>query len=257
MTVAPATELLPVPSVGRRYAATYQVRLGDADPRGVARLDGIARFLQDIASEDADDSGLDQSFGWFVRRTLIVVVRPPVLAERVHLTTFCTGTGRSWAERRTSLVGDDGASVEAVSLWIQVDLASGRPAALGEQFEDRYGEAAAGRRVSSRLALPGPPAGAEVRPWAVRATDLDVFGHVNNASHWPILEEVLDDPSFDRVGRAEIEYLVPIERTTAVTLHVAADGIDGVGAWLVADGRVHTAARWVAGGGRAGDASVR
>jgi acyl-ACP thioesterase len=243
MTVAPATELLPVPDRGRRYAATYQVRLADADPRGLARLDGIARFLQDVASEDADDSGLDQSYGWFVRRTLVVVDRPPVLGERVHLTTFCTGTGRSWAERRTSLVGDDGASVEAVSLWIQVDLASGRPAALGPQFEERYGTAAGGRRVSSRLALPGPPPDVEVRPWTVRATDLDVFGHVNNASHWPILEEVLAGPSWARVGRAEIEYLVPIDRTTPVDLLVSRSA-GGVDAWLVAAGRVHTAARW-------------
>ncbi|MET0580282.1 MAG: acyl-ACP thioesterase domain-containing protein [Ilumatobacteraceae bacterium] len=245
MTVAPATELLPVPARGRRYAATYRVRLADADPRGLARLDGLARFLQDVASEDADDSGLDQSYGWFVRRTLLVVDRPPVLGERVHLTTFCTGTGRSWAERRTALVGDRGGAVEAVSLWIQVDLASGRPAALGEQFEARYGEAAGGRRVSSRLALPGPGGDVEVRPWTVRATDLDVFGHVNNASHWPILEEVLAGPSFDRVGTAEIEYLAPIDRQTPTQLHVARDGADaGVGAWLVADGRVHTAARW-------------
>ena len=256
MTVAPATELLPLPERGRRYAASYQVRLADADPRGLARLDGIARFLQDVASEDAADSGLDQSFGWFVRRTMLVVDRPPVLAEAVHLTTFCTGTGRSWAERRTTLVGDDGASVEGVSLWIQVDLSTGRPAALGEQFEARYGEAAGGRRVSSRVALPGPPPDAEVRPWAVRATDLDVFGHVNNASHWPILEEVLAEPSFDRVGRAEIEYLAPIDRRTRVQLHVARDP-HGVGAWLVADGRVHTAARWRDPEDRPSDASLR
>ena len=256
MTVAPATELLPVPPRGRRYTAAYQVRLADADPRGLARLDGIARFLQDVASEDAADSGLDQSFGWFVRRTLLVVGRPPVLAETVHLTTFCTGTGRSWAERRTSLVGDGGASVEAVSLWIQVDLASGRPAALGQQFEERYGEAAGGRRVSSRLALPGPPSDAAVRPWSVRATDLDVFGHVNNDSHWPILEEVLAGPSFDRVGRAEIEYLAPIDRSTPVELLVAP--LDaGVGAWLTADGRVHTAARWIASADRPSGTSVR
>jgi acyl-ACP thioesterase len=82
----------------------------------------------------------------------------------------------------------------------------------------------------------------------VRATDLDVFGHVNNASHWPILEEVLDDPSFARVGRAEIEYLVPIDRATPVELlvaDIAATSDAGTGAWLVGDGRVHTAARWI------------
>jgi acyl-ACP thioesterase len=90
----------------------------------------------------------------------------------------------------------------------------------------------------------------------VRATDLDVFGHVNNASHWPILEEVLAGPSFDRVGRAEIEYLAPIDRSTPVELLVAP--LDaGVGAWLTADGRVHTAARWIASADRPSGTSVR
>ena len=88
----------------------------------------------------------------------------------------------------------------------------GRPAALGEAFHARYGEAAGERRVSTRLALPGPPADAETRPWSVRAVDLDVFDHVNNASHWPILEEVIAGPALDRVGVAEIEYLVPVDR---------------------------------------------
>ena len=153
--IAPASELLPVPGTGRRFTARRRVRLGDVDRHGRMRLDAIARHLQDVASDDAADSGLDG--GWVVRRTLIVAARPAVLGEDLHLTTFCTGTGRSWAERRTSIVGDAGRAVEAVSLWVHVDPATGRPLALGEAFHARYGEAAGERRVSTRLALPGPP----------------------------------------------------------------------------------------------------
>jgi acyl-ACP thioesterase len=241
VVVVPATELLPVPARGRRFTASRRVRLGDVDPRGRMRLDAIARHLQDVASDDAADSGLDG--GWVVRRTLIDIARPAVLGEDLHLTTFCTGTGRAWAERRTSIVGDGEAAVEAVSLWVHVDPASGRPAALGEAFHERYGEAAGERRVSTRLALPAPPATADVRPWVIRTVDLDVFDHVNNASHWPILEAVLTGPAVTRIGVAEMEYLVPVDLDTPVELHtVATDG--HAGAWLVADGRVHTASRW-------------
>ena len=231
------------------------MRLGDVDPRGRMRFDAIARHLQDVASDDAADSGLDG--GWVVRRTLIAVTHPPTLAEDLQLTTFCTGTGRSWAERRTSLSGARGAAVEAVSLWVHVDPTSGRPAALGEAFHARYGEAAGERRVSTRLALPGPPADAEVRPWTVRAVDLDVFDHVNNASHWPALEEVMAGTGTDRVGVAEIEYLLPVDIDTPVELRAAVTA-DGAGAWLVAGGRVHTALRWrPAGGIRWADATRR
>ena len=217
------------------------MRLGDVDRHGQMRLDAIARHLQDVASDDATDSGLDG--GWVVRRTLIDTARPAVLGEELHLTTFCTGTGRSWAERRTSIVGASGASVEAVSLWVHVDPATGRPLALGEAFHARYGEAAGERRVSTRLALPGPPPDVCARPWPIRAVDLDVFDHVNNASHWPILEELLTGPEVDRVGVAEMEYLVPVDLDTPVELHTAiAPGT--AGAWLVAGDRVDTASRW-------------
>jgi acyl-ACP thioesterase len=239
--IAPATELLPAPVRGRRFHATHRVRLADVDPSGRMRLDAIARHLQDVASDDAADSGLDG--GWVVRRTLIDIRRPAVLAEDIHLTTFCTGTGRSWAERRTSIVGAAGAAVEAVSLWIHVDPASGRPATLGDAFFDRYGEAAGERRVSTRLALPAPPPDAAVRPWPVRVVDLDVYDHVNNASHWPILEAALAGPHVDRIGVAEMEYLLPVDLDTPVDLHTfATDG--HAGAWLVSGGRVHTASRW-------------
>ena len=144
-----------------------------------------------MANDDALDAGLASAMAWVVRRTLIRVAQPAVLGERLTATTFCSGTGRSWAERRTSIVGDRGAVIEAVSLWVQIDTVSGRPARLGDDFFAIYGEAGGGRTVSSRLSLGPPPADAEVRPWPVRISDLDVFGHANNAVLWSVLEEAM------------------------------------------------------------------
>lgn len=207
---APASELLPLPSVGRRFVAHRRVRLGDVDPSGRLRLDATARYLQDVATDDADDADLGDTFGWVVRRSLIDVRVPPTLGETIELTTFCTGSGRSWAERRTRLVGANGGSVEAASLWVQVDAATGRPTALGDRFHEIYGSAAAGRRVSARLTLPGPLATAERRPWARRHVDLDVFGHVNNAVQWSLLEQVMAERSLPRTGRFEVEFLAAV-----------------------------------------------
>jgi acyl-ACP thioesterase len=239
VTVAPATELVPVRATGRRFTAARPVQHADVDARARLRLDAIARFLQDVASDDAAAAGLDERFAWVVRRTLIDVQSPAVLGEHVELTTFCSGTGRCWAERRTSITGDRGGAVEAVSLWIQIDAGSGRPATLDGTFDRVYGEAAGHRRVSTRLRLPGPPAGSEVGPWPIRVVDVDVLGHVNNAHHWPIVEEVLTG---ERVGVGEMEYLAPINAGTPCRLHV--DRNAGPSAWLVAGDTVHSAARW-------------
>ena len=235
------TPLVPPPERGRRYVGSATVRLGDADPRGEARLDAIARYLQDVANDDAVDAGLASAMAWVVRRTLIRLAQPAVLGERLTATTFCSGTGRSWAERRTSIVGDRGAAIDAVSLWVQIDAVSGRPVRLGDDFFAIYGEAGGGRAVSSRLSIDPPPADAEVRPWPVRISDLDVFGHANNAVLWSVLEEAVAGIETRR-GTAEIEYPGPVDAGAKVHAHVIHG--DRPAAWLVEDGRVRCAARW-------------
>ena len=241
--VAAATELVPIPTTGRLYTATSTVRMGDADTQGRVRLDGLARHLQDVANDDAVASGLTNAVAWVVRRTLILIDRVPTLGENLSLTTFCSGTGRSWAERRTSISGDRGGSVEAVSLWVQVDAATDRIRALGDEFHEIYGEAAGGRRVSARLSLPGPPAEMDVAPWPIRAVDLDVLGHVNNAAQWAILEEALVGVASDRHGVAEIEHLAPIDAADSpATLSVA--GSDACTAWLFVHDSLCAAAQW-------------
>ncbi len=236
MSERPAADLLPPNPDGRRFTTERTVRLGDVDGSGRLRLDAVARYLQDVASDDALDAGLLNAMGWIVRRTMIRVDAAGVLNEPMTLTTFCTGAGRSWAERRTSIVGEQGAAIEAVSLWVQIDTDTGRPARLGPEFFDLYGAAAGERVVSSKLSLPAPPAPAATRPWSFRQSDLDPFDHVNNAAHWVVAEELL--AGRDRRGTAELEYLVPVG-TDRVELRV-----DGADAWLVSDGRTLTAFRW-------------
>lgn len=207
MTVLPATELRDWSGEGRRFSAGRTVRLGDVDPAGELRLDAIGRYLQDVASDDAVGAGLPNALGWVVRRTMLSVTEPAIAGEQVELTTFCTGAGRSWAERRTTIRSGRGAVIDGVSLWVQVDVVTGRPVRLGDEFAEIYGPAAAGRHVSSKLSLPRrPPDGAVVvRTWRFRRADLDQFGHVNNAAQLALVEEDLAPGA--RRGNFEIEYL--------------------------------------------------
>lgn len=242
----PATELPDRPTTGRVVVRTRPVRLGDVDTRGRLRLDATARYLQDIATDDVNDARLEDTFGWVVRRTLIEVRRAAALDEHLELATFCSGSGRSWAERRTSITGDRGASIETVSLWIRIDPTSGRPTVLGDEFLGTYGPSAAGRRVSSRLQLPRPSVTAERGPWPIRRVDLDPLRHVNNAVHWAIVEETL--PDGPRRGRGEVEYLAPVDPGVPLELMTSADPTGRRDSWLVADDVVLTAARWTPAG---------
>ncbi|MAT06797.1 MAG: hypothetical protein CL424_17315 [Acidimicrobiaceae bacterium] len=242
MSELPATELLPPPASGRTYAADRTVRLGDVDRDGDARLDAIARYLQDVATDDAIDAGLTTAMGWVVRRSLIRVTQPAVLNERVELTTYCTGSGPSWAERRTVIRGEDGAEIDGVSLWVQIDVETGRPTRLGDEFVAAYGEAAAGRKVSAKFQLDQLPTdGAVEVPFSFRVTDVDVFGHLNNAAQWALADELLQSNGFGRVGVGEVEFVTASQVEGTATARVDDEGFD---AWYGADGTSSTVLRW-------------
>ena len=211
-----AIQFVALPERGRAFTGERRVRLSDCGPDGALRPDGMARYLQDVASDDADDSGVNLDLTWVVRRTALRVAeggRWPTLGERVALTTWCGGTGAAWAERRTNLAVDGQVLVEAAAMWVPVDR-SGQPQRLRPEFFDVYGEATAGRRVSGRVRLVSPPPDALTRPWPLRKADLDVVDHVNNAALWVALSEVVDGP----VESATLIHHGPVEHDETLTL---------------------------------------
>ena len=234
--------LVPEPSSGRVFRGERKVRLGDADPTGRLRFDACARYLHDLSNDDTRDAALDDDGSWVVRRTVVDVVRPPRFHERLSLATWCGGTGSRWAERRVSIAGAKGGSVEAASLWVYVDLATFLPKRLGAGFVGLYGEAAAGRTVGSKLLLPGPQSdGAlERRAWPLRRTDLDVLAHVNNAAYWCALEELIGERPDLVAGphRAVVEFARQLDPGMSVELSWRDDG-DALHAWLTVDATIH------------------
>lgn len=209
------SEFLPPPPVGRRFTGGQRVRLGDTDPQGRLRPDAAARYLHDVAGDDWDDTGIDTGDLWVVRRTAMATTggRWPNLGESVTITTWCSGIGAAWAERRTDLEVDGTVLVEAVALWVPVD-AGGRPRRISPEFRQAYGEASEGRRVSGRVTAAEVPDDAFRRPWPLRRVDLDVAGHVNNAASWTALVEVAAGP----VATAVLTHHGPLEWGDEVTL---------------------------------------
>jgi acyl-ACP thioesterase len=209
------SELVAPVRGGRVFTRDFDPGFSDSAPSGRVRLDAIARWLQDVAYADVADAGLAQAAVWVVRRTRISVQRFPRFAERFSVATFCSGLGRMWAERRTTLtqVGESQPCVEAVSLWVHLDPKRWRPTPLSDRELATYAESAGGRRVNARLRHP-PPAdsnGSDVLGWVFRATDCDLAAHVNNASYWqPLEEELLDGPDPQRID-AEIEFRTPAQ----------------------------------------------
>jgi acyl-ACP thioesterase len=231
-------ELVPEPAAGRVHPGEAWGGLSDTAPGGRVRLDALARWLQDVAYADVEDAGRDGLGLWIVRRTRLRVRRFPGFRERVALRTWCSGLGRVWAERRTSLRGADGAEADAVALWVFLDAETARPQSLAEVMTGGYENAAGGRRVGARLRQPTtPPPGAAATPWRFRAADLDLAAHVNNTAAWAAVEEVLGDGGQVVAVDAEVEYRAPAGAGEGTLVR------EGGRLWLLGpDGELHASA---------------
>ena len=222
-----AREFVAKPSldevVGARvFSHGRRVGLGDVDPMGRVRLDALARYLQDVATADYQQSLVGTSgaqllpsgapgtkpdvevFGFVLRRSAVFLATPeigwPTLGQHLTLDTFAGGLGNRWAERRTEVRSEAGGVVECASLWVAID-GSGRPRRLSEHFRATYAASARGREVGARLRHPEPPltesspqsGDAELhrRWWPIRHADIDTLGHVNNAAQWQGVEELI------------------------------------------------------------------
>jgi acyl-ACP thioesterase len=240
-------EFVDVPAQGRVVRRERRVRLGDVTPTGRVRFDALARYLQDIARDDSADSALENPMGWLVRRTAIQVHEWPRFQEALMLDTWCSGIGPRWAERRTTVRGEHGGHVEAVTIWVHVDATTGRPARLVAGFAERYAEAARGRGADAKLIVPAvPDATASRRPWPLRHADYDVIAHVNNAAYWTALEELLGElaPLDTTPAFGVVEHRQPVAPGTPVELAATAPGDQGAFGWWWLDGGEVAAAGW-------------
>ncbi|HEY1825146.1 MAG TPA: acyl-ACP thioesterase domain-containing protein [Acidimicrobiales bacterium] len=233
-----AVEFVALSQEGRRFSEEFAVRLGDVDESGTLRLDGAVRFLQDVASDDWTDTGIDAEETWVVRRTMLRLVAGatwPRYLDRVRLTTWCGGVGAAWAERRTNIDVDGATVVEGVGLWVPLG-ASGSVVRVRDSFFSVYGESARARKVSGRVETPPVSERAQRQPWTLRRADIDILGHVNNAALWQAVSEVITTP----VSFVSVTHHQPVEGGDEVTLAMVPGAL-----WLLVGDVIKVSATYV------------
>ena len=141
----------------RRLAPSSRTGASDCrtwTPPGVCALDAVARYLQDVAVDDVDETGWGSpEHLWVVRRYQVDVLTPFLTDREVDLTTWCSGLAPVAAGRRTTITGDQGGTIEVDSSWIHLGP-DGRPSRLDESF-GVYAEAAGRTPRLHRLGAPG------------------------------------------------------------------------------------------------------
>ena len=73
---------MPIPASGRTFRTRYRIRLSDMDETGRLRLDAVARFLQDAATDDVEETGWGvPEHLWVIRAVRIEVHAAPLVAH--------------------------------------------------------------------------------------------------------------------------------------------------------------------------------
>jgi acyl-ACP thioesterase len=230
-------QLAPIPEGGRVFSEEIRVGPAEVTPGNRAKLDAIVGWLQDVAYHDVVEVGAEDAGFWIVRRTRVRVEGYPRFSEGLVMRTAATGASHALAERRTSIEGDAGAAIEAVSVWVNVDPETQMPARHSERFLEVYATAQ-GSKPRSKLRHPPPPGDAQSQVWTFRVGDLDVVGHVNNTRYWTIADELL-------VGADEsVPLELEVEHRNAAQAGEAAVAVDGDMLWVSSpSGEVYASAR--------------
>lgn len=249
-TVEPAgfdDALAPLPAEGEGFETDWPIRTGDVAPAGRLRFDGIARYLQDIGSDNlaATPLGLTDPF-WIVRRTVIDVHEPVKFPDHIHLRRWCSSMSTRWSNMRVSMSTGKGGSIETEGFWISISAKTGMPTRISDDALDMLARTTDQHRLKWKawLTEPAPPESDTDIQFPLRATDIDSFDHVNNAAYWHAVEEFLVDYPDLVAGphRAVIEYLYPVLGKEQVGIrHRYESG--SLTVWFVVDGAVRTVAK--------------
>ncbi|MDJ0395849.1 thioesterase [Rhodococcus sp. G-MC3] len=219
-----STALPEIPADATPFAASYRIRTHDVDHHMRVRLDAIARYLQDIATDMIEASLFyDSDPFWILRRTIIDVISPISWPGNVAVQRWCSATSTRWVNMRQRVRSTHESSpfnpqrrppglVETESFCIKVDPA-GYLARISDPAQAELSRYVHDTRLKWRpLNTATPPDSATDRLFSVRSSDIDPFGHVNNATYWQAIEDQLEDNTdlLTEPHRAIVEFLRPI-----------------------------------------------
>jgi medium-chain acyl-[acyl-carrier-protein] hydrolase len=210
------------------WLEAFRVRSYEADPSGSATLQTICNYLQEAASNSADHLGFskDQLDGqtWMLSRLVVQMETYPAWRDIVRVETWPSGSERLFGTREFLVLDETGATIGgATSDWLLIDMVRRRPTRIPEEIT-RMAVPGRERPVpAAHAALSLPEERQFEQHFAVRHSDMDPNGHVNNVSFLDWTLEVLPAAWNRNRVVAGLEIHFKAEVTVGDTVTVIAD----------------------------------
>ncbi len=217
-----------------RYTEKFKIHSYEVDVTNTATLPAICQFLQEVASNHAEQLGfgvswlLENQRTWMLSRMVVKMDSFPRVGEEILVNTWPSGTDRLLFLRDFSIERASGEVLgRAVSSWVYMNLESRRPVhPSSKEFE--YDFSGTGERAIDINPGKVPVLADEVEKGAfrVRFNDLDMNNHVNNIKYIEWLMESVD-PDYRRVNRPvdlSVNFLAEALYGQDVSVHAAGTG---------------------------------
>ena len=219
--------LVGLPDSGYVYQTGWRLATSDIDEHKRLRLDGVARYIQEVGAEHLGDANLaDVHPHWIVLRTVIDVLKPIEIPSEITFRRWCAALSTRWCNMRVQLEGSDGGRIETEGFWICMNKDTLTPSRFTDDCIALFGSTTDNHRLKWRPWLTDQADNdhdghdGTVTPFPLRRTDIDLFEHVNNTIYWHGVHEILGQvPELETAPyRAVLEYRNPIKFGESVAI---------------------------------------
>ena len=173
--------------------------------------DTFALFM-DIATEHAEALGIglgalaQRDLFWLTARTRARFIRRPRMTERVTLSTWPETPERSRCNRDYLITANGETLIEGKTEWMVMNLKTGRLHPADALFSGDL-------EIEDRRVLPEPfmrmsedfTGASELGTYTVRATDIDIGGHMNNAAYLRAVAGIFSTEDWKNLDIRELE----------------------------------------------------
>lgn len=195
------------------YEMKSRVRLSEVSADSRMTLPAIINAFQDTSIFQSEDLGVGTRYleehkkAWVLSSWQVEVVRYPMLGEHIVISTWASAFHGFFGDRNFVMKDEDDQVIAyANSIWVYMDLTSGRPAKPSEEEIGRYGmEPPFPMEYASRK-VPMPREGVSKQPFKVRKYHIDTNHHVNNCGYVQMAVELLEEELEADFSELRVEY---------------------------------------------------
>lgn len=193
------------------YTFDSRVRYSEVDEQGRITAMAILDYFQDCSNFQSEDLGIgieylkEKQLAWVLVSWQIQVERYPMQGEQIRIGTWPYDFKGFYGYRNFLMTDCQGNPLAyANSLWVLLDLKSGRPAKIPQEMGEAYEIEASYpmERLSRKIGIPQEMEARE--PFRVQKFHLDTNQHVNNGKYILMAQEYL--PEGFSIGKLRAEY---------------------------------------------------